>query len=119
MNSFSNLINRMLEVAETAAGTDGRTIPANSFRYDTVATKDASLVVQDAIVKPVFEVEDVIPKNANAYSEHYSNTIYDIEVRLSVTYKVASNHPDWNKKELIARMRDDAHKVRRAFGNPD
>lgn len=118
-NSYLPLINRLLQVAETAAGSDSRTIPANTFRYDTVATKDVSSVSQDAVVRPVFEVDDVIPRDNKSYSEHASTCLYDIEIRITATYKVNTGIPDWNKKELIALMRDDAHKVRRAYGNPD
>ena len=117
--SFLPLINRILEVAETAAGSDSRTIPAGSFRYDTVATKGTELVSQDAIIKPVFEVDDIVPRDNRSFSEHASVALYDIEVRLTVTYKPRTDLPDWNKKELIAQMRDDMHKIRRTLGNPD
>ena len=116
---FEPLINRILEVATLAAGTDGRTIPAGAFRYDTHSTKEPSLVSQDAIVSPVFELEDLIPSNANAYSENATATIYDVEIRILVTYKVRSGVPDIDRKEIIARLRNDVHLVRRALGNPE
>lgn len=117
--SFEPMISRLFQVAENAVGDSGRVIPTNAFRYDSVSAKDAALVAQDVNVRPLFELDDIILSNSNAYSEHYSNTIYDFEIRFNAIYSVRSDLPDWSKRVLLARIKDDVHRIRRALSNPD
>jgi hypothetical protein len=117
--SFQPIIDRIIEVAQTAAGTDGRTIPLSSFRFDANTEKDPSLTAQNALVRPVFEIEDLIPRDIDGLSENASLALYEIDVRLRVTYKVNTTLPDVNRNALVGLMRDDLHKIRRALGNPE
>lgn len=117
--SFQPLIDRIIAIAQTAAGTDGRVIPLNSLRNDTTSEKDPSLVAQDAVIRPIFEIEDIVPEShPSRYGEHASTALYLLKIVLKITYKSNKTLPDFNRNTLVGTIRNDMHIVRRALCNP-
>ena len=120
--TFDALLSRIKVLVTEGAGSDSRTIPANTFQSEEIiggTARPADEKARNIAWKPEFTLTSWQLVDKDRINENFTACIYDINLSFEVSYKAAP--PVWEAERLVVEqtMMNNCHIIRRALCNPD